>query len=58
MWQLGSLRFAYSESEVTNAFNDSARFGGPIHEGEWVRICFVGRRIVRLEIAAGDPPPS
>lgn len=46
------IRFKYSDSIVTNAFNHTSTNGGPIQEDSFVRICYdpEGNDILRLEI--------
>ena len=52
-----SQTFCYSDYGVTAGFNNSASHGGPIREGLPVRVFYVGRAIVRLEIRS-DALPS
>jgi hypothetical protein len=54
--------FSYSDSIETGGFNRSSSHGGPIREGLWIRIsyvgntiAYVGNTIARLEIATKDP---
>lgn len=44
------VHFEYSDYVETAAFNQTASHGGPIHEGVYVRIDYVGNAIIRLEI--------
>jgi hypothetical protein len=48
---VGNRSFSYSDSIVTAGFRQTASHGGPIHEGLYVRLTYVGNLIVRLEIA-------
>jgi len=50
--------FSYSDYEVTEGFNRTSSHGGPLREGLWVRIAYVGNLIARLEIAKDDPGTS
>lgn len=50
--------FSYSDYVVTEGFNRSSSHGGPVREGLWVRITYVGDLIARLEIAKDDPGGS
>jgi hypothetical protein len=43
--------FEYSDFVITPGFNNTASHGGPIRETLPVRVTFVGRTIVRLEVA-------
>jgi hypothetical protein len=47
--------FSYSDYVVTEGFNRTSSHGGPMREGLWVRITYVGDIIARLEIAKDDP---
>jgi len=47
--------FAYSDYVVTEGFNRTSSHGGPVREGLWVRITYVGGVIARLELAKNDP---
>ncbi|HEY1933364.1 MAG TPA: hypothetical protein VGG99_15230 [Acetobacteraceae bacterium] len=44
-------RFAYSDYVMTPGFHNSASHGGPIREGLYVRIAYVGNTILRVQIA-------
>jgi hypothetical protein len=44
-------RFSYSDYKLTPGFHNTASHGGPIHEGLYVRVTYVGGLILRLEIA-------
>jgi hypothetical protein len=46
----GRVEYFYSESTVTQGFNQSQNHGGPIRDGLRVRIADVGGKIARLEI--------
>jgi hypothetical protein len=52
-----SETFCYSDYALTAGFNNSASHGGPVREGLPVRISYVGRTIVRLEVR-GDAVPN
>ena len=43
-------RFAYSDDEVSAGFRHSASHGGPIRVGLYVRVTYVGKLILRLEV--------
>jgi len=49
-FSVGSQRFTYSDYEVTSGFHNSASHGGPIREGLYVRVTYVGNLILRLEV--------
>lgn len=44
-------RFSYSDYILTPGFHNTASHGGPIHEGLYVRVTYVGNLILRLEVA-------
>jgi len=44
-------RYVYASSDITSAFHQTARNGGPLHEGVLVRIADSHGAIVRLEMA-------
>ena len=44
-------RFAYSEHDETTGFHQTQAQGGPVREGQRVRIAYSGRDILKLEIA-------
>jgi hypothetical protein len=48
-FQVDTVRFEYSSSDVTSAFHRTVGIGGPLREGLSVRIADVDGRIVRLE---------
>lgn len=48
---VGGHRFSYSDYIVTSGFHNTASHGGPIHDGLYVRITYVGNTILKLEIA-------
>lgn len=48
---VGDRSFSYSDNIVTAGFRHTASHGGPIHEGLYVRVTYVGNLILRLEIA-------
>jgi hypothetical protein len=47
---VGGNRFSYSDYILTPGFHNTASHGGPIHEGLYVRIAYVGNDILRLEV--------
>jgi hypothetical protein len=47
---VGNRSFSYSDDIVTTGFRHTASHGGPIHEGLYVRVMYVGNLILRLEI--------
>lgn len=48
------VRFSYSDYLITAGFNRTASHGGPIREGERVRIWYLGGEILRLDV---EPEP-
>jgi hypothetical protein len=44
------VSFSYSDFGVQAGFNNTSSHGGPIRQGQPVRIWYVGREIVKLEI--------
>ena len=48
---VGGRRFSYSDFVVTSGFHNAASHGGPIREGLYVRVTYLGNLILRLEIA-------
>ena len=46
--------FCYSDYAVTAGFNNSASHGGPIREGLPVRVSYVGKTIIRLEVRSDE----
>jgi len=51
-FSVGDVRFPYSDYEVSDGFNNAAALGGPIRDGQYVRICYDpdSHAILRLEI--------
>lgn len=49
---VAGVRFSYSDFIVTNGFNNTAAYGGPINSNSYVRICYDPNHnaILRLEI--------
>ena len=45
------VRFCYSDYIVTSGFHNTASHGGPIHQGLYVRVTYLGNLILRLEVA-------
>jgi len=52
---VNGVPFSYSDFEVEAGFNNSSSHGGPIREGLPVRIWYVGKEIVKLEIKKTNP---
>lgn len=50
-FRVNGVPFSYSDYSITCGFNNSASHGGPISEGLYVRISYVGNIILKLEIA-------
>ena len=48
---VGGHRFSYSDYVVTSGYNNTASHGGPIREGLYVRVSYIGNLILRLEVA-------
>jgi hypothetical protein len=48
---VGGQRFSYSDFIVTSGFHNTASHGGPIREGLYVRVSYLGNLILRLEVA-------
>jgi hypothetical protein len=48
---VGGRRFSYSDYVLTIGFHHTASHGGPIREGRYVRVSYVGNLILRLEVA-------
>jgi hypothetical protein len=48
---VGGHRFSYSENIITSGFHNTASHGGPIREGLYVRVSYLGNLILRLEVA-------
>lgn len=49
--KVNGVPFSYSDNELTWGFNNTALHGGPIHEGIYVRISYIGNIIIKLELA-------
>ena len=63
-FSVGGASFTYSDNEDEPGFKRTRFEGGPIREGDHVRIAYIGPRIVRLEVepdalaaAKANPPP-
>jgi hypothetical protein len=57
-FRVGSVRFQYWAYSSGWGFNRTVQVGGPLREGLYVRIHYVGSDILRLEVAAeGVPVP-
>jgi len=50
--------FRYSDFIVDQCFNDSSTHGGPIRAGLLVRVSYVDRCILRLEVADNQNKPN
>ena len=48
---VNGVRFSYSDYVLIPCFNNTASHGGPIREGQQVRIAYSGKCILKLEIA-------
>ena len=48
------IRFEYSDHVITGGFNNTSSHGGPIREGLPVKIWYLGREILRLDIKRSD----
>jgi hypothetical protein len=55
-FSVAGVQFSYDARQITAAFHHTARDGGPIRPGANVRISYVGRRIIKLEIDRADIP--
>ncbi|MGA3317527.1 MAG: hypothetical protein ABSC64_13940 [Candidatus Korobacteraceae bacterium] len=49
---VNGVQFSYSDYVTVPCFNNTASHGGPIHEGQKVRIAYSGNCILKLEIAS------
>jgi len=54
-FEVGGVTFGYSDYANHGGFNNTVSHGGPMREGLYVRIAYVDRRIVRLEIRRPRP---
>ena len=52
------LRFRYSDFIVDQCFNHSSTHGGPIRDGLFVRVSYLDRCILRLEVADNQNRPN
>jgi len=50
-FRVGAARFSYATYRGTGAFNRTHPAGGPIRDGQFVRIAYANGDILRLEIA-------
>jgi hypothetical protein len=50
---VGGASFSYTDFSLTGGFRNTASHGGPIREGLYVRVTYIGKMILRLEVA--DP---
>ncbi len=48
---VGDHQFSYSDYIVTDGFHNTTSHGGPIHQGLYVRVSYVGNTILKLEVA-------
>jgi hypothetical protein len=53
---VNGVTFSYSDYEVTPGFNNAASHGGPVRQGLYVRIWYVGNDILKLEIKKPTHP--
>jgi hypothetical protein len=51
---VNGVTFSYSDYGVTPGFNNTASHGGPIKQGLYVRIWYVGDDILKLEIKKAE----
>ena len=49
-FEVGDLRFEYSDFELKAAHNTTTVHAGPIEDGIFVRVAYTGDKILRLEI--------
>ena len=49
-FEVGGMRFEYSEFELKAAHNTTTVHAGPIEDGLFVRVAYIGNKILRLEI--------
>src|SRR5205823_10453449 len=50
-FSVGSKTFKYSKYEMTTSFKKTAIDGGPIRDGLLVRVSYLDRHILQLEVA-------
>jgi hypothetical protein len=57
-FSVSGVPFKYSDFGVTDGFNNTSSYGGPINSGSYVRICYdpSGNVILRLEIRNFEGP--
>ncbi len=53
-FSVNTQRFCYSDYNLAPGFRNTASHGGPIRGGAHVRIAYLGRTILRLEIASDE----
>jgi hypothetical protein len=53
-----TVRFCYSNYEVTPGFNNATSHGGPVRAGLPVRVSYIGGNIIRLEIRRDAVPTA
>jgi hypothetical protein len=49
-FEVKGIRFEYAPMDNAHGFKKPAADGGPIREGQYVRIAHIGREILRLEV--------
>ncbi len=49
-FEVGGVRFEYSDFELTAAHNTTTVHAGPIEDGLFVRVAYIGNKILRLEV--------
>ena len=57
-FRVRGVLFEYSGSDLSPGFQQTAFKGGPIHEGLHVRISYVNKIILKLEVSAQQPCPG
>lgn len=53
-FSIGGRSFRYSDAWLMPGFHQSARYGGPVAPGKYLRIQYVGNDITRLEVCAAN----
>jgi hypothetical protein len=52
--RIGGKTFEYSDFIMTPGFRRSVSHGSPLRKGMYVRVCYVGKDIARIEADIGD----